>query len=609
VETVGNQALIAAKDGTALYGLLFDEGLAFRLDPATAESRTLDIGALPARLTGWKGRLLATVRGERALVVLEDQGGELVEVDRVEVGAEPLGVVATADGERVFVALHAHDAVLELDGELDVVRTLPAAGRPSWLALHPSESTLYVASHVGALLTWFDLEDNGATSGVVPLPPVLGAGHDNDLYYTPRLTGDPAVRPDGSLLAVPALWVDNTSPPRRSPEEQAEIDPAQGYERIGLGLSPMNPGVALMELDAATGRPSNVVRLRYATTESGPVDPAQTQVLRGFIAAVSWSPDGAVLTAALENSRVVLALDVDRSSPDSTLSDMETGPVAAVISGDGPRAVAWVGQEAWFLNTFSLDMSSVSLLTLSSELDAQDTPWLEGTPTLVATTEAVVTPPLFDDTLSLGRLLFSTSVYPQMATPAAGVSCSTCHFDSREDGLNWPDFDTVPRQTRSLAGAMSLTPPYTWTEPVPTVAEEARITSQVRLGGRNATQDELDAVAAWIEHTPDVDHPLRGATSDVIERGRAIFERADVGCAGCHPAPLYTNLQSYPLFGFDAVDTPSLVGIAATAPYLHDGTATTLRAVLERARDGSMGYTGDLDEQELADLESFLRSL
>lgn len=59
-----------------------------------------------------------------------------------------------------------------------------------------------------------------------------------------------------------------------------------------------------------------------------------------------------------------------------------------------------------------------------------------------------------------------------------------------------------------------------------------------------------------------------------------------------------------------AMDTPSLRGIASTAPYLHDGRAASLRQVLTRANRGDRhGRTAQLSQGELGDLESFLRAL
>jgi cytochrome c peroxidase len=49
--------------------------------------------------------------------------------------------------------------------------------------------------------------------------------------------------------------------------------------------------------------------------------------------------------------------------------------------------------------------------------------------------------------------------------------------------------------------------------------------------------------------------------------------------------------------------------VSATAPYLHDGRAATLRDLLALCADGSMGDTSMLSAGELDDLELYLRSL
>jgi cytochrome c peroxidase len=59
-----------------------------------------------------------------------------------------------------------------------------------------------------------------------------------------------------------------------------------------------------------------------------------------------------------------------------------------------------------------------------------------------------------------------------------------------------------------------------------------------------------------------------------------------------------------------AFDTTSLRGIRGTAPYLHDGSAATLRDVLvTRNSQDRHGRTSHLTELELVDLIAFLRSL
>jgi len=90
-------------------------------------------------------------------------------------------------------------------------------------------------------------------------------------------------------------------------------------------------------------------------------------------------------------------------------------------------------------------------------------------------------------------------------------------------------------------------------------------------------------------------------------------------CSGCHAAPLYTDRQAHvsaigdpalelhqagPLPRFD---TPSLLGVWATAPYFHDGSAATLRDTLFSAGFHKMGPA--MDDREIDDLVAYLEAL
>jgi cytochrome c peroxidase len=60
----------------------------------------------------------------------------------------------------------------------------------------------------------------------------------------------------------------------------------------------------------------------------------------------------------------------------------------------------------------------------------------------------------------------------------------------------------------------------------------------------------------------------------------------------------------------DTFDTPTLVELWRTAPYLHDGSATTMREVLTTRNPGDQhGKTSALSAQELDDLCAYLLSL
>jgi cytochrome c peroxidase len=101
-------------------------------------------------------------------------------------------------------------------------------------------------------------------------------------------------------------------------------------------------------------------------------------------------------------------------------------------------------------------------------------------------------------------------------------------------------------------------------------------------------------------------------------RGKELFERADVGCASCHSvaadAPaIVTRLPKLPVRdGFDDEDRPlkipSLHFVGGTPPYLHDGSAATLRALLE-GNGSRMGHTAQLTSDDHAALASYLETL
>jgi cytochrome c peroxidase len=57
-------------------------------------------------------------------------------------------------------------------------------------------------------------------------------------------------------------------------------------------------------------------------------------------------------------------------------------------------------------------------------------------------------------------------------------------------------------------------------------------------------------------------------------------------------------------------DTPSLIGLAASAPYFHDGSAATLRAVLMgNGTVHNMGRPDKLSPTQIDDLIAYLETL
>ncbi len=194
-------------------------------------------------------------------------------------------------------------------------------------------------------------------------------------------------------------------------------------------------------------------------------------------------------------------------------------------------------------------------------------------------------------------------------------SCASCHPGSgRADVLNWDllnDGIGNPKNTRSLLLAHRTPPSMSLG-----VRETAEVA--VRAGIRYiqfAVRPESDALAIdrYLESLQPIPSPylVDGEPGPAASRGRQVFQEA--GCASCHSGPLYTNGKLYNVgtgSGSEtakAFDTPTLVEVWRTAPYLHDGRAATIRDVLTACNpDDEHGKTSELTQGQIADLAEFV---
>jgi hypothetical protein len=203
-------------------------------------------------------------------------------------------------------------------------------------------------------------------------------------------------------------------------------------------------------------------------------------------------------------------------------------------------------------------------------------------------------------------------------------SCSSCHPGVRVDGLNWDllnDGMGNPKNTKSMLLAHQSPPAM-----ITGIRKDAE--TAVRAGIRHiqfAVRPEEDAVAIdeFLKSLKPVRSPhlKKGLFSkeakelnSAAKRGKKLFKKT--GCASCHSGPLYTDLKKYDVGsgrgreeGIE-LDTPTLVEVWRTAPYLHDGRATTIEQILLKYNDGDKhGKTSGLSLRQARDLAEYVRSL
>jgi cytochrome c peroxidase len=171
-------------------------------------------------------------------------------------------------------------------------------------------------------------------------------------------------------------------------------------------------------------------------------------------------------------------------------------------------------------------------------------------------------------------------------------SCNGCHpGDARMDGLNWDlmnDGIGNPKNCKSLLYS-HVTPPSM----ISGIRETAEVA--VRAGFRLIQFFDIDeasaaCVDAYLRSLRPVPSPylVDGKLSKKAEEGQQVYEK--LKCNVCHNGPYFTDLKMHRIgenIEFEkGWDTPTLIEVWRTAPYLFNGSAATLGEVFTIHKHG-----------------------
>jgi DNA-binding beta-propeller fold protein YncE len=199
-------------------------------------------------------------------------------------------------------------------------------------------------------------------------------------------------------------------------------------------------------------------------------------------------------------------------------------------------------------------------------------------------------------------------------------TCTSCHPDARMTGMNWDllhDGSGNPKNTKSMVYS-SETPPVMW------LGDRFSARLCTRTGFTfimfaPALNEPCDCIDVFVQNLQPVPSPylVDGRLSERAERGKKIFEDPNIGCLFCHSGPYFTDTKMYdvktqvPSYeSREKFDTPTLIEVWRTAPYLHDGRYVNMKDVFKRGKHGDVKGTVDqLTEEQLDDLVEYLLSL
>lgn len=259
------------------------------------------------------------------------------------------------------------------------------------------------------------------------------------------------------------------------------------------------------------------------------------------------------------------------------------------IYGNGPRAICFNGGEIQTVTYFSDTLNRID-------------------PKSARVHYVALNPARKENAVQKGRRIYNDASYCLQNWQ----SCNGCHpGEGRTDGMNWDlmnDGIGNPKNCKSLL--LSHVTPPNMISGIRANAEMA-----VKAGFSYIQFMEVpDSIAGFVDEYLKNLQPLpsprliKGKLSPLARRGQTLFNK--LGCAECHSGPLYTDLQMHrigPDLEFEkGWDTPTLIEVWRTAPYLFDGRAATLEELISVHRHG---ITGKLSRKETEALSEFVKSL
>jgi YVTN family beta-propeller protein len=572
-------------------------------------------------------RLYIVCEGSDELTVVEAQSGKVL--SRVAVGKVPKGIALSSNGATIFVANSWSDTVSAIDAQrLQVAKTYRAGFEPTGVAV--SGNALYTANRIGNDVSVIDLSTGDETRR---LPAGRGASYL-------------AMFPSGVSLVSTNIYPE-IGPSRSIPQSELTTINAQGSYVTHREAMVNAAGMfhTAFSKDGRLGitaqiRPKNLIPLAhvehgFALGNSilvfGDEIGEPVQLLIDELDRYYSMPFGVAITP---NAAYVSTTGAD------SVTVIDTSKLAAFIHSLSPRDRKRAGNDlsaaAHFVSK-RIDVGrspkGVALSPDGSRLYVANR--LDDSVSVIDTAANKV-----ERVIQLGgpeeltpRRRGERLFYNARFSFQKQFSCAGCHIEGTFDGLTWdlePDGFGIDIVDNKPLEAVDGTEPFKWNGGNPDLETECGIrTEKFFYRSQSYSNQELADLVQFIKAMPARPNRFRAANGELTaaqERGQSIFERnkrkngapipEELQCGTCHSGPKYTNQVSTsvgtkkPVDRSGLFDTPHLVNIALTAPYLHDGSARTLEEIWTVFNpDDKHGVTNDLSKDELNDLIEYLKTL
>ena len=590
-------ALAATADGQLLYVACATAGQVAVFDTTTRKTtRTIAVPDSPLGLAlAPDGKTLyVTCAAPESTVCIVDTAKAKVTA-MIPAGHTAVAPVLSPDAKTLFACNRFNHEVAFIDlASRKTVRRVKVPREPIAAAITPDGKFLFVANHLHAGRADVDV----VTSSVSVIDVAIGkVCREIALPNGSTLVREVRVSPDGKHAVVAHQLSRFHLPTTQLERGWVNTSAASLIDVAGLKI--INT-VLLDSIDAGAANPWAVAWSADGRTIA--ITHAGTHELSVI--------DFPALLAKLERSAAPdAAQKVDYTAASRTAADVPNDlsflvglrhRIKLSHADRGPHAVVLAGSRAWLANYFTDTLTVIDL--------AAPRPTPESLP--LGSHKEVTS-------VRRGELLFNdASICFQ-----GWQSCSSCHsHDARVDGLNWDNLNDGignPKSAKSLLNAHA-TPPSMW------LGVRSNAYVSVRAGIRNSMftvqpPEVADALDDYLKSLKPMASPrlVKGRLSAAAERGKKLFSSEAVGCADCHKGALHTDTKLHDVGTVgkfdqtaDRFDTPSLIEVWRSGPYLHDGRAATIRDVITTFnRDNQHGSTSKLTPKQIDDLVEYVLSL
>jgi YVTN family beta-propeller protein len=566
------------------------------------------------------------------VTAMQDDRVDVVDLEKKQVTAsipvphQPFAAVTSPNGALLFVSSYRGNVVSAVDTAANkVIKQMKVEAEPRGLALSADGSELYVSHYVHGKISVIDVKawkiKKVISLAETPEPP----NHDQKASQgLPGMVENMTFTPDGKRLWIPHLLTNVDTPI----QFESTVFPA-------VSVVDTVADEELTEERKHLFKQMNIVNVKNETEiVSNPAD-------------VAFLPDASKAFVVMGGSEDLMTFDLRRGGKATQLLRRIPGanPRGIVISPDG--------NTLYVHNAMSHTLVWIETGGSNSYQKAK----VSGKPLSL-----IAKDPLPAD-VRAGKVMFFSANSDRFAAPITGknwMSCASCHFDGEINGLTMK----TPKGPRNVPSNVLTTKTglMTWDGSRDDFADYL-LTVQNEMGGMTQFDPEkplppevqkmFDQIFAYLDYPESLPVPRSpyrqpdGSLTPLAVQGEALF-RGKAGCITCHALPDFTDsARAVDANGRLTVlnrsflhdvgtasaadkgapkgdgrahhqnprkpgefDTPTLRGVWATAPYLHDGSAATIEEVLiDRNGNSRHGNVKGLTAEERKALVEYVLSL